>query len=504
MGRLWCWAATVGTLLIAAPAWAQESGDCLMCHGSTELFAGRRDAARFVVRPATYERSVHGVAGVSCVMCHADAQIPHETELWPVDCGRCHTGPTEQYRNSVHGRAAARNDALAPTCSDCHGIHDIASPGDPNAPTGVMNIPQLCGRCHHEGSPVSRARNIPQDSILENYSESMHGEGLYRRGLTVTAVCTSCHGSHEILPHTDARSTIHRNNVAATCVQCHTQIERVHRQVIEGRLWETEPHRIPACVDCHQPHKVRRVFYEAGAANRDCLMCHGKPELSGVARGETVSLYVDEQGHNGSAHGGTACAQCHSEVTASLVRPCATIRSPVDCSACHLAPVEQYRASAHGKLAAEGSSDAPGCLDCHDKHATASRRWPASATFPRNVPDLCAKCHRQGEVAARRIGERQPLVVARYVESIHGKGLLESGLVVTATCTNCHTAHGELPASDSGSTVHPTNVAATCGTCHHGIEERFKASVHWSETARTDEGRELPTCKDCHTSHTIR
>ncbi|MBI3982587.1 MAG: hypothetical protein HY337_06725 [Gemmatimonadetes bacterium] len=66
--------------------------------------------------------------------------------------------------------------------------------------------------------------------------------------------------------------------------------------------------------------------------------------------------------------------------------------------------------------------------------------------------------------------------------------------------------HGarELPASDSGSTVHPTNVAATCGTCHHGIEERFKASVHWSETARTDEGRELPTCKDCHTSHTIR
>ncbi|HWP39008.1 MAG TPA: cytochrome c3 family protein, partial [Gemmatimonadales bacterium] len=360
----------VGTLLFAAPVLAQENEVCLMCHGTAEMFAGRPDAGRLVVRAGAYQRSVHGTAGLTCAMCHAGLEIPHPTEVPKVDCGRCHTGSSEQYARSVHGRAAARNDPLAPTCSDCHGAHNIASPDDPNAPTGVMNIPQLCGQCHHEGSPVSRTRNIPQDRILENYSESMHGEGLYRRGLTVTAVCTSCHGAHEILPHTDARSTIHRNNVAATCVRCHTQIERVHRQVIQGRLWEAEPHKIPACVDCHQPHKVRRVFYEAGAANRDCLMCHGKPDLRGTARGVEVSLYVDEAAHNGSAHGNIACAQCHTEVTASLQRACATIRSPVDCSACHAAQVEQYRRSRHGTLAAEGDADAPGCLDCHDKHAT--------------------------------------------------------------------------------------------------------------------------------------
>ena len=39
--------------------------------------------------------------------------------------------------------------------------------------------------------------------------------------------------------------------------------------------------------------------------------------------------------------------------------------------------------------------------------------------------------------------------------SIHGKGLLESGLIVTAICTDCHTAHKELPPSDPESTVNP-------------------------------------------------
>jgi len=502
-GRAALWGTVIGTLLIAAPATAQESEACLVCHGSAELFAGRPDAARLVVRPATYQRSVHGTAGLPCVMCHGDVPLPHASDLPKVDCGRCHTGQTEQYGGSVHGQAAARNDPLAPTCASCHGTHDITSPTDPNSRTGVMNIPLLCGRCHTEGSPVSRMRDIPQDRILENYSESMHGEGLFRAGLTVTAVCTSCHRSHDILPHTDPRSSIHRGNVAGTCVQCHAQIERVHRQVIEGRLWEAEPQKIPSCPDCHAPHKVRRVFYEAGAANRDCLMCHGQPDLRGSAGGVTVSLYVDEQAHNTSAHAGTACAQCHSEVTSSLQRACATIRSPVDCGACHAGQVEQYRGSTHGTLTAQGITDAPTCLDCHDRHATASRRLPTSPTYPRNVPDLCAKCHRAGEVAARRIGDRQPLVVQSYVMSIHGKGLLESGLVVTATCSSCHTAHGELPAADPRSTVHSTNVASTCGTCHHGIEEEFRTSVHWPGERQLEEGRELPTCEDCHTSHNI-
>jgi predicted CXXCH cytochrome family protein len=487
----------------ARSAPAQEGDACLICHGDREVFREVPGGARLVVDSARFARSVHGAAGLPCTVCHQGVEAPHADSLPRVDCAACHGEVAEQQGRSVHGQALARGDRLAPRCADCHGTHEIRAHTDPQARTAVVNVPALCGSCHHEGSPVSRMRNIPQDSILENYSNSMHGEGLLRRGLTVTAVCTSCHTAHDILPHTDSRSSINRNNVARTCLQCHGQIEQVHRAVIEGRLWEAEPHKIPACVDCHSPHRIRRVFYEAGAANRDCLSCHGQPELRGLARGDSASLYVDEASYNASVHGETACAQCHTEVTASLMRPCSTIRSKADCSVCHAEMVQQYATSRHGALAAEGDPDAPGCGDCHAKHAETDRQVAASPTFPRNIPDLCARCHRQGEKAAKRIALKDSALVQSYEESIHGKGLLESGLLVTATCTSCHTAHGEMPPDDPRSTVHPDNVASTCGNCHHGIEQQFLASIHAAGVGEAQGDIPLPTCKDCHTSHTI-
>jgi cytochrome b subunit of formate dehydrogenase len=371
-----------------------------------------------------------------------------------------------------------------------------------------MNIPFLCGECHQEGTEVSLTRDIPQDRVLENYSMSIHGTGLFRQGLTVTAVCTSCHTSHLILPHTDARSSIHEDNVAETCMQCHGRIEEVHLRFIEGRLWEEEPHKIPACVDCHQPHRIRRVFYDAGVATQDCLECHGDPELVVEHEGAVHrSLFVDQAVREASAHAETGCSQCHVDVTPIFVeRPCETVDSTVDCAICHPVQVEEFGASAHGTLVAAGDFDAPTCGDCHLRHAEDAQTNPSSPIYPRNVPELCGRCHEAGERAARRIRRTAPDIVRGYEMSIHGKGLLESGLVVTATCTDCHGAHTELPAVELASTVNPNNVAGTCGRCHHGIEEQFRESVHWPAAGDYENGegdREYPTCEDCHTSHTI-
>jgi cytochrome b subunit of formate dehydrogenase len=490
----------------ATPTLAQDDATCAVCHTNPDFFQGQPNPSRLIVRPAMVARSVHGAAGFGCTTCHGAMAFPHAEDRAPVQCGSCHI-EGEQHRRSLHGQAAARGDPLAPSCATCHGIHAVKSHTDPTSRTAVMNIPTLCGECHHEGTEVSLQRNIPQDRILENYSQSIHGEGLFRQGLTVTAVCTSCHTSHNILPHTDRRSSIHHENVAATCTQCHALIEQVHLQVIEGRLWEERPDVIPACVDCHAPHRIRRVFYDTGAANQDCMRCHGDAGLVGLANGDSVSLYVDEVAYGAGAHGETACAQCHDDVTPGLspaTRACATATaSSVDCSVCHEDQSDEYGAGMHGQLAAQGDPDAPVCLDCHAKHATLDHESPESPTYPRNVPDLCARCHRPGEAAAVRIGEEVLNPVESYGMSIHGKGLIESGLVVTATCSNCHTAHRELPASDSLSSIHPDNVAGTCGTCHHGIEEEFATSIHAIRRAEGETERELPTCEDCHTSHTI-
>jgi uncharacterized protein with PIN domain len=486
-----------------APAQAagknEQNETCLGCHGDKGMTAkrGGRTISLFVDGKKV-AASVHGP--LSCTSCHADLEgqdLPHGTPK-KVQCGTCHNTEQEQHAKSLHGKAIARGDSLAPRCVDCHGNHDIVRVKDPRSAVAPMKIPYVCGKCHSEGTPVQKSRDIPQHNIISNYTESNHGEGLLKKGLSVAANCASCHTAHNILPHTDPNSSIARRNIAATCTKCHAQIESVHRKTIRGELWEKEAHVLPACVDCHQPHKVRKVFYTQGMADADCLRCHGQQQLKSH---DGRSMFVRASEVAGSRHAKIACSQCHSEVNASRVRPCETITRNVDCSKCHEELGQQFQKSKHGQLLAAKDPNAPSCKECHGTHGILGKRNPESLTFATNVPNLCARCHREGQKAALRYTGSQHEIITHYKESIHGKGLLKSGLTVTATCTNCHTAHGVLPKADPASSVNPNNLPATCGQCHHGIEEQFAKSVHSAKVTHTD--KQLPVCSDCHTAHTI-
>ena len=82
-------------------------------------------------------------------------------------------------------------------------------------------------------------------------------------------------------------------------------------------------------------------------------------------------------------------------------------------------PSGGVRGSAHGTLALQGDTDAPTCGDCHQRHAELEQTSPASPIYPRNVPELCARCHMAGETAARRIERIGPDIVQGYEMSIH-------------------------------------------------------------------------------------
>ena len=498
--RIAATAIVLAAALPGQPSAPPKAEDCAGCHDSGPR-AGKREAG--VPPPfaaAALKASPH--AGLDCVACHGGIkELPHAEKLAPVDCGSCHVEEQGQYAGSVHGRKAAQKDAFAPGCKTCHGTHDILPPSNLKSPVSTINVPRLCGTCHREDAQVSKTRAIPQSNILENYKDSIHGLGLFKKGLTVTAVCSSCHTAHNVLPHNDPRSSIAKQNIAKTCTKCHAQIEAVHRQIIRGELWEKQPHLIPACVDCHEPHKIRKVFYSEGMSNGDCLSCHGNPALKPITPGRVGTLYVNAAEVATSRHARIACVQCHTGGTPSKVRACVTIQKKVDCSICHEKVVSQYRESAHGKLAAQGSPDAPLCQDCHKPHATLGRLDSASPTFSRNIPALCATCHQAGEKAALRYTGKQDHIVERYRESIHGKGLLQSGLTVTANCADCHTSHHELPAADPRSSVNRANIAETCAKCHRGIYELFTASVHSPKTNQT--AKPLPVCADCHSAHSI-
>ena len=502
-----------------------KSSACITCHGLHGIQAPSE--AGSPVNPINvdqlcvkchddeydvYKTSVHGLLNngrpdAACTDCHKghSMYLPEKEDLEIKVCGKCHEKEVNNQEKSEHARAALRDDPLAPSCITCHGYHDIKPSSDENSETFKLNVPLLCGRCHHEGTKVSLERNIPQKNILENYSQSIHGQGLFKMGLRVTAVCTSCHRSHLILSMNNPESSINPKNVAKTCTECHSRIEQVHVKVINGKLWEQEPHKIPSCADCHQPHKIQQTPSDLQhVSNAVCMECHSDTSLTMKKDGKTISLYVDREKFGSHKHKSVACAQCHTEVSTLVMRPCSTIEHKVDCSICHADIVGTYQTGIHGQRASQGDPIAPTCLTCHDKHYTQDHLDSESPTYAMNVPTLCGGCHAAGKSVAEVVEKRIPGakdIVNRYTDSVHGQGLLKSGLVVAANCASCHTPHHELPKSDLNSSVNPANLANTCGTCHKGIEDEFRKSIHWPGNAKTD--RKLPTCEDCHTSHTI-
>ncbi len=525
--RAFCCGLVFSSLLASESVNAQENEDCQQCHATVGLKIERDGrSVSLYVDAEQYAQSVH--ADLGCIDCHVDLdgvdEYPHASGLDRVACGECHEdddGPIAAYWLSTHGQLAERGERDAPLCQDCHGHHYVVQLNRPDSATSPFNIPQMCAQCHAEGAEVQRTHDIPQAQILQRYRQSIHGEGLFKQGLVVTAVCTSCHTGHNVLPHTDSRSTIHKNNIDATCMKCHGYIEEVHRKVIAGELWEQEG-IVPICVECHSPHEARKVFYDTNMSNADCLRCHGDTALLTTEDGR--SLYVSAKEHARSIHGrnGVACAQCHAGATPSdRERSCRSITEKVDCSLCHEAETSDYGSGRHGLLHRAGDTNAPYCTDCHGSHGILEHKVADDAselltvlvrespTFSRNVPALCAQCHREGAKAAIRYFGDEEKIVEHYRMSIHGKGLLESGLTVTATCTDCHSAHRELPRSDPDSTISKRHIAATCGQCHDGIYEQYQTSVH-SESGNPDyEARrvrgmpELPHCNDCHSAHTV-
>ncbi|MCF6319267.1 MAG: hypothetical protein L3J83_08325 [Proteobacteria bacterium] len=479
----------------------------MMCHEDPELIAERdgKDVSMFV-QLSVLKSSVH--RDVTCFECHDDVNIEELLhadqlkELNPVDCGKCHEKTTSQYYTGIHGQALSLEEPYAPDCRECHGAHDILTQWNPNSKTYKMNIPFLCGNCHREGSPVAKTYDIDEHNILENYSQGIHGKGLFQKGLLVTATCNDCHNSHSILPHESPNSSINPNRIAHTCMKCHIQIEKTHRKVIKSELWETEPGSVPSCTACHPPHKVEYQNIEDIIPNKVCLDCHLKnPEKGEYLLSETGDTIQFDLSHlANSVHSKIECTKCHTSVSPKLDRPCETAER-VDCSNCHIDLANVYFSSGHGKGFLQNNKDVPYCTDCHGTHTTKTRFDDTSPTYRGNIPKLCGRCHKEDGQANQMGHLKEVDAYFDYTTSIHGRGLTNKGLLVSAVCTDCHTTHHELKESDSLSSVHPSNVSLTCAKCHKSIYDDYKLSEH-STDHNTGE-HEYPTCATCHPAHFI-
>eukprot|EP01029_Cantina_marsupialis_P010416 TRINITY_DN2376_c1_g2_i1.p1 TRINITY_DN2376_c1_g2~~TRINITY_DN2376_c1_g2_i1.p1 ORF type:complete len:931 (+),score=-90.93 TRINITY_DN2376_c1_g2_i1:555-3347(+) len=479
---------------------AQEDDICMMCHEDPYIVRESSGESVWVNLPIIL-KSPH--KNVRCIECHPESAVekwPHPERMTQVNCGSCHEEEEQRFTDGVHGKALQRKSKYAPNCKECHGRHDMLSPDDPAARTYKMNIPRLCGRCHREGAPVARIYKITEHNILENYSQSIHGKGLYKSGLIVTATCNNCHGNHLILPHNDGRSSISVGNIASTCMRCHARIEQVHTKVINEQLWEKKPGAIPACTDCHPPHIVNIQNIVETISDRSCLRCHEKKSVHKVVGKDTISLQVNVDDLVQSAHNNIRCVKCHSDVSARKHRPCETA-GIVDCAACHEEVSEIYESSGHGKAYSEGVDNAPYCTDCHNSHLVKFKEDESSPVFRLAIPGLCGECHRENGKAVQVTELKEVDAYHDYSSSVHGKGMSKKGLLASAVCTDCHTTHFMLKDSDERSSVYPNNIPATCGHCHRGIYNEYMKSDHG--IANNKEGETYPTCTVCHSAHRI-
>ena len=159
-----------------------------------------------------------------CLDCHGShAIVPaRETKaLTPPICAKCHEDKYSAYKKSVHGAARiSEHNADAPTCSDCHLAHKIS---DPRTAEFHLLVPEICGRCHSE-EKLMKKYGI-SSSVVKTYNQDFHGItlGLYKqKGESKrVAVCTDCHGIHDIAKPPSPNSPEVHAYLAKKCQACH-------------------------------------------------------------------------------------------------------------------------------------------------------------------------------------------------------------------------------------------------------------------------------------------
>jgi hypothetical protein len=183
----------------------------------------------------------------------------------------------------------------------------------------------------------------------QEYRQSVHGKALFEKGLlTFAAVCTDCHGVHNIQGVGLGPIMAKRPE---TCGKCHVLILDAYKDSIHGREALRGNPDAPLCVDCHGEHKLISPQDERSSASRGrvpdtCSNCHARPE---VMRKYGV---------------------------------------PED-------RIQTFIESMHGIAAGFGSKVTANCADCHGVHDILPASDPRSRVNPANLAKTCGQvnCH---------------------------------------------------------------------------------------------------------------
>lgn len=206
---------------------------CGFCHGSEKLNKEEGITKRNLI--TRYKSSVHwqainqGKIGATCTDCHGFHSIQPSasatssvSEIGIINtCVRCHPNEVRAFKDSPHGRSLIHGSHDSPTCTTCHGDHDMASLRARTGDAKQWAATQVCIWCHNNGKMMAR---YGLDTMpVESYMNDFHG--LTQRGtMGASATCADCHDAHHSLPSSHPQSRMYLSNRGPACGQCHGNV----------------------------------------------------------------------------------------------------------------------------------------------------------------------------------------------------------------------------------------------------------------------------------------
>jgi hypothetical protein len=339
--------AVAGGLLLGLVLTSSASGQDPSPAASPSPVAGGSPNASPTLRPLVIETPVPLPSGAGAppgaVASPAPTPIVHPSDGTSNTCYDCHAkvNPQQeqiasQWKASVHGQAGVG-------CADCHG-------GDPTSDEmgtamsteanfigkpGRTTTVGVCGSCHSDPDRM-RQYGLPTDQYAQ-YMTSVHGERLVTLGDTRVAICTDCHGVHDIKKASDPTAKVSPLNVPALCASCHadptvmqpygipTDQYEIYKNSVHGQLLLVqEDVRAPTCASCHGSHAAKPPT--DSEVVDVCGKCH------------TATQALFEQSKHSRLAVGPRCWTCHG--THDVTQPGTQLffhpgGAKFDCTICH-------------------------------------------------------------------------------------------------------------------------------------------------------------------------
>jgi predicted CXXCH cytochrome family protein len=261
-------------------------------------------------------------------------------------CLTCHTNPSLStklpsgetlalfvdqavYNASVHGRQGF-------ACASCHPT--IQSYPHPKLAVSTVREYQLqqyhaCAQCHND--------------VYQSTQDSMHAQ-LLAAGNLNAAICTDCHGAHDVtLPDQP------RTKIPLACAKCHAGIYDEYASSVHGQALTTGNPDVPTCVDCHGVHTMldpRTVRFRLNS-----------PQL---------------------------CARCHADANMMAKYGISTNVFNTYVSDFHGTTVTLFQ-----RQSPDLPTNKPVCYDCHGVHNMQKITAENSPVFKANLLRICQRCH---------------------------------------------------------------------------------------------------------------